>query len=397
METARFSSWPKGSNNIDHPERLPDGFARSIINMDVVHGGRLELRPGYVPVYEGTPRGILALGQKLLIADAGNLVELDTRTGATRKLREISASGRFAGCVHNDRLFFCTSSEALEYDGTEVRPWGVQDAANLMPVSPMTGGLANAHYRLAITYTDQWGREGGTGAPLIYKAEGGIQVELPAPPAGHKVNLYVSSPSGEVLYLQHSSIAGGAYSVTRVSDDTRSLETINRYAPTPSDLAVSHNGVIAMARNGLVELTMPMRPHLVDRLRGFFQYPCEVGAMVSAGGLFVSADKSYVLIAAETGEVTQRVVAEYPAIAGTAVKLPNGSGSWVTERGYVRLQGESAEPVTESYFVPARAKSGASGVIDSQGSARIITTTKGQQGQNRLAAADHFDAEIKLP
>lgn len=395
--TEKLNNWSKGSNNIDHPERLPEGFARSVVNLDVVPGGRLELRPGFSPKYEGSVHGMLALKRKLLIADAGNLVEFDTSTGASRVLRTIASSGRFAGCVHNDRLYFCTATEALEYDGTEVRRWGVQDAANLMAVSVIPGGLTLSYYRLAITYTDQWGREGGTGAPLIYQAEGGILVQLPAAPAGHTINLYVSSPNGQSLYLQYSGAGGAAYSVTRVSDHTPALETFNRYAPTPSDLVISHNGVIAMARGKLVELTAPLRPHLVDRVSGFFQYPEKVGALVSAGGLFVSADKSYVLLTAETGEVVQQDFADYPAIPGTAVRLPDGSGVWVTERGHVRLKDGVATPITEKYFVPAQALQGASGVVDAKGGARIITTTKAQRGRNRLAMADYFDAEIKLP
>lgn len=397
MNSKKYFNWMRGANNVDDPQRLPEGFAQGLVNFDVTASGGLTLRQGMQKIYSGNPRGVLSLGHKLLIADGSDLVEVNTLNQAVRVLRSISQSGRFVGCEHNARLYLCTETECLEYDGTTVRPWGVPVALNSLLTTPANGGLIDAHYRLAITYSDDSGREGGTDAPLVMRAAGGLTIDLPDPPSGHLINFYASSPNGDVLYLQHSSSQGGQYLLNRVRDDTRALSTINKYAPTPSDRIVSHNGVIAMARGSLLELTMPMRAHLVDRVSGFFQYPSSIGEIVSAGALFVSADKSYALLMPETGEAIQRVIAEYPAIAGTGATLPSGAGIWLTSRGYVLLNGESAEPVTEQHFVPAPAKSGASGVTDNAGAPRIITTTRSHNGQNRLAALDRFTAEIRMP
>lgn len=397
MNKVDATNWAKGSNNISDPERMPEGFARSLVNLDVGAGGRLTLRPGFSQVYAGTSRGILALNEKLLIADGSSLVEFNTENSTSRILRSIAGAGRFVGDTHNNRLYFCTADEALEYDGTDVIRWGVLDAINSLPLSSAPGGLSDAHYRIAITYTDELGREGGTGAAMLYRASGGIEALLPDPPQGHKVNLYVGSANGASLYLQASSAVGGPFTVTRIDDASAQLETLNRYAPVPSDLVVSHNGSIAMSRGGLVELTQPMRPHLIDRLSGFYQYPKNVGCMVSAGALYISADKSYAITSAETGEPVQRVIADYPAIPGTAAMLPDDSAAWVTERGLFVLKDGAAQAVTQDFFVPAPARHGASGVIDNHGSARIVTTTQAHRGLNRLAASDRFDAEITYP
>ncbi len=387
-DTSVNVDFSKGSNNIAHPERLPDGFARSIVNMDIVPGGRLVLRNGMERVYQGTaPRAVLSFRNKLLIADGEDLVEFDT----------IAGNGPMCGDVLNDRLYFCTTNESLEYDGSVVRRWGVEDATNLLTCASVAGGLQPGYYKVAVTYTDEYGREGGTSAPLIYYAETGFSVTLPNPPAGHMVNLYVGAVNAGTLYLQTTQDTGGAYIVNTVSDDTTELGTFNLYAPTPGNIVRAHNSMLAIARGTLVEMTLPMRPHLVDRARSFFQYPDAVGEMVSAGGLFISADKQYVLVDAETAAVQQRGLLDYPAIAGTGVKLPSGAGSWSTVRGQIMLEGDKATPLTEASFVPAPADSGAAGVIDMHGSAKIVVSTNEQRGPNRLAAADFFDAEIKLP
>lgn len=397
-DTSINTDWSKGSNNVANPERLPPGFARSIVNMDTTPGGRLTLRQGQERVYQGTnPRALLALGRKLLIADGTDLVEHDRDSGTTRVIRTIAPSGPMCGGVLNDRLYFCTTTEALEYDGSIVRRWGVPDATNDFAVAQIAGGLVPGYYRVAVTYTDEYGREGGTSAPMIYYADTGFTVTVGAAPAGCVTNLYVGSVAGDALYLQQVFTAAGTYTVNLVRDDTQALETFNLYAPTPGDIVVPHNGILAVARRLVVEWTMPMRTHLMDRTRGFVQYPSAVGAMVSAGGLFVSADKSYVLTGVETADVRQSVVAEYPAFPGTAVVLPDGTGSWATTRGQVMLEGDKATLLTAAHFVPAPADSGAAGVIDLHGSARVITSTNASRGPNRLAAADFFDAEITTP
>lgn len=393
----KVQNWGKGSNNVDNPERLPEGFARSIVNMDTVPGGRLTLREGLTLVYQDTARAILSLGKKLLIADGEDLVEFDTGAGTTRVIRQIAGDGPMCGDVLNDTLYFCTTNEALEYNGSVVRRWGVQDATNLLVCAPVSGGLQPGYYKVAVTFTDEYGREGGTAAPLIYYAETGFTVDIPQPPAGHQANLYVGSVNGAALYLQQTVSSAQTFTVNVVRDDTQALGTFNLYAPTPSSIVRAHNGVLAMARGGVLEITKSMRPHLVDRVRGFFQYPAEIGEVISAGGLFVSADKQYVLLSAETQAVTQRELLDYPAIAGTGVKLPSGAGSWSSIRGQIVLEGDEATLLTERYFVPAPASAGAAGVIDSNGSPRVIVTTNEQQGPNQLAAADFFDAEIKLP
>lgn len=388
--------WSKGANNISPADRLPDGFARSIVNADPTPGGKLVMRAGYERLYSGTNvRGVLALGSKLLLADGTDLVEFDTITNSAKVVRTIAGTGRFTGDDLGGKLYFCTENECLMYDG-EVKPWGVPDVRIQPTTTVTTGGLIAGLYNVAATYTDPWGREGGTDNPVLLNvpANGGLSVQLPTPPAGHKINLYAGWAQTQTLYLQGTYEAAATVNLTLIRDDLQRLGTHLLREPQPGQLVISHNGVLLIANGGTVWSTAPMRPHLVDRQRRFFQFPADVGAMMSAGAVFVSADKSYALTNVETDTPSQRVVLEFPAIPGTAVILPDGRGAWMTEYGQAITNGESLELVNRTDYTVGQRESGVAGVVENNGNQMVVTATRGGKGPNGLAASDYFFGEI---
>ncbi|MBP8277143.1 MAG: hypothetical protein KAX55_09660, partial [Propionivibrio sp.] len=54
QETKRIPSLGRGANNQTYDGRLPEGFARRIVNMNPQPGGSATLRPGYQKVMEAT-------------------------------------------------------------------------------------------------------------------------------------------------------------------------------------------------------------------------------------------------------------------------------------------------------------------------------------------------------
>lgn len=401
MATDKRSNWSRGANNIASKDRLPEAFVRHAVNLDPLPGGRLALRAGYEQVYVGgAVRGVLALGNNLLIADGTELVEVNSDTGASRVLRTIAGAGSFSGAVLNEVLYLSTANECLEYDGLNVRVWGVADVLNQPAIAATTpGGLIAGYYQVAMTFTDADGREGGTDRPsVIAVTEGGaITVTVASIPAGHTANIYVGSVNGETLYLQGTLPAPGAFNVGIVDDSTARCSTILTRAPSPGQIVVAHNSVLVVATNNVATFTLPMRPHLVNRVRGFVQYGADIGAMVSAAALFISADKCYALTNVETDGITQSVVLEFPAYSGTAVQLPDGRGAWMTRYGQAITDGNSAKLVNRETFAPVNAAAGASGVLDHNGNQLVVTTLRGNDRPNPLAASDFFIGEILNP
>ncbi len=399
----RKDNWSVGANNIASRDRLPENSIRAGINVDPLPGGRLALRAGYEVRYSGTAvRAMLALGDKLLIADGTDLVEFNTATNSSRVLRQIAGAGPVVGDVLNERLYFCTANEALEYDGSIVRPWGVPDVLSQPALSSGSGGtLLDGHYQVAMTFTDQWGREGGTDRPVIIHAPAGgqLSVTVPALPVGCTANLYVSAVGGSTLYRQRSVQVAGVVQIGSVNDDTARCETVLARAPQPGHrLCIHDESVLAIAIDRHVQLTRPLRPHLVDRARGFFQYPCAIGELLSAfGTLYVSADKVYALSNAQTPDVVQPNALKHPAIPGTGVMLPDGRCAWMTRYGQAIAGADGVQLVNRNTFAPAASPKGIAGVLEHNGNQLIVSALRGQHSPNPLVATDHFIGEVMNP
>ncbi len=395
------SDWSAGANNLASKDRLPKNAVRHAVNVDPLPGGTFASRAGYEPIYAGTNvRGVLALGDKLLIADGADLVEFNTQTDTSRVIRAIAATGAFVGTVMNDVLYLSTENETLEYDGTTVKTWGTPDVFNQPVVAAIAGGLLAGHYQVALTYTDQWGREGGTDRPVVLYVpdNGGVQVTVGPIPAGCVANVYMGAINGSTLFLQGTRTTAGVVTVATLRDDTTQCETALLRAPQPSTRMATHNGVILMAKGGTLSMTRPMQPHLVSRARGFVQYADDIGDVMSDGvAVFVSADKCYALTNVETDGIEQATVLEFPAIAGTSTQLPDGRVAWMTRYGQAISKNGDLELPNRQTFAPSPATSGAAGVIDTNGNQLIVTTTRGTQAGNQLAATDFYIGEILNP
>lgn len=395
------NDWSAGANNLASKDRLPKTSVRHAVNVDPLPGGTLASRAGYESVYTGVAvRGVLALGDKLLIADGADMVEFNTQTNTSRVVRAIAPTGVFVGTVMNDALYLSTENETLEYDGATVKVWGTPDVFNQPVVAAVAGGLLEGHYQVALTYTDQWGREGGTDRPVVLyvPTNGGVEVTVGAIPAGCVANVYMGAVNGSTLFLQGTRTTAGVMAVTVMRDDTTQCETVLLRAPQPATRMATHNGVILMAKGGTLYMTRPMQPHLVSRARGFIQYPDDIGDVMSDGvTVFVSADKSYALTNIETDGIEQTTVLEFPAIAGTSTQLPDGRVAWMTRYGQAISKGNSLELPNRPNFAPSPAVSGVAGVIDTNGNQLIVTTTRGTQAGNQLAATDFYIGEILNP
>jgi len=399
------NQWTGGVDNLTPADRVPKGFVRRAVNVDATPGGELHLRSGYEQVYAGNAvRGVLALGDKLLIADGPELIEFDPQTQGARVLRTIAGAGQFIGAVLNNTLYFQTANESLEYDGRRVRAWGVPDVlAQPLPAVTTGGALRAGIYRLAVTFTDADGREGGTDTPLLVTVpEGGaLDVELPAPPEGGRVNLYLGYPNSQTLYLQGQGSAATPLRVTSLRDDTRTLTTARLRAPVIGSVICAHGSQLAIAQGRVVWLTAPMRPHLLDPLRGFLQFPAEVGELMSdQTTLYVSSDVSYSLSDVAGDTPSQREILNFPALRGSAVILPDERCAWMTRYGQAVSVGDGSgglQLVNRQHYAPELTAQGAAGVIEHNGNQLIVTTTRGPQGANQLAATDFFIGEVVRP
>lgn len=395
-----IKGWAGGINNRANYREMPQGFARDLVNLEPLEGGVLGLRSGFqqrCPAFNA--RGALSVGTKVLFADGTALNCFDTLTNSTHTLAQIAGGGRLSGAVLNEELFICTATELLRFDGMTLRSWGVPTVV-LQPVPVVVGGgLSAGTYQAAITLVNAQGEEGGSTNPIQITVQDASALVFLAPalPVGYTLRLYVSSASGESLYLQYEGTDD--YIVNGLRDDTARLDTLNLREPIAGDHMAALNAVLLIADGSTLWYTLPMSPHLLDASKSFFQFAAPINLVIEVeGGAFVCADKTYFLQSPESDQVTRRKVADYPAVAGTGSVLPDGRAAWMTPYGLAvgALDG-SVSLLSQANFVPELATEGASGLLEHNGNQLVVTTMRGQRGPNPLAASDYYEAEIVTP
>lgn len=393
-----INNWSSGSgvngaNNRARSGSLPEGFVRDLLNL-IPAGGGLSLRPGYEKVLSGTRiAGAVPFSGGLLVCDGGEVVALSPSGGAT-PVGTVEDTGIFVGDSMDGATYVSTGVANYVYSLGELRPLGVQEAT----APPAMSGPATS-VRVAVTFVDRRGVEGGciTGHTLH-----GGHVTVSRVPEGCRANVYATEPDGGVYYLQQTVDAGVPVSLNSIRADTAPLNVMGYRRPPPATAVACSSGMLFLASGRYVFHTEPMRPTLVDPVRGFFQYPTTVNGVVSGlGGVYVLADKCYILTGVGTEEVRQSVVSEHPPVAGTGGVTRDGRAYWMTRYGLAMEQidprGPYVSQLGEAAFTPRAANRGYSGVVEVNGEQVVVSGLKAPAESNPLAASGYFEAEVERP
>ncbi len=391
--------WPGGINNRSNEFALPAGTVRDALNVDSGPNGVFMMRSGYSrQVPASALRGVLSVDRSILMADGATLRLFDAQTDSTTSLKAISSHGRFAGAVFNQELFFCTEEECLRFQGGILRPWGVPFVSSQPVPAIAEGGLLAGEYQCSATFVDAHGDEGGTTLPIVITvpSNGSLIFTLPQPPVGGKVRLYVGPPQASELYLQFE--GAGGFQCSTISTDTQRLETEGLRGPVPGDFICTSGGVICIADGKTLWLTEPLRPHLRNQAKRFFQYPAPIDGIVAAdNGLFVVADKTYFVSGIETDEPQQIDILPYGGVRGSMVKTVDNFAAWMTRYGLAKSDGlGKAALISAANFLPGIASHGSSGIIERNGSQLVVTTMRSASEANPLRANDYTEAEIDI-
>lgn len=393
MNQTRTDNWAKGANNIAKPERLPEGFVRSLVNLDPAEGGQLEMRAQSRKVLDATDmRLAVDMGERVIYVDGPNLGCYSVATDSAKVIGSVDATGEIAGVAYEGQVYLSTVRSSLRTDGVSVKAWAVPAPAYTVEV--IDGPLPAGIYKLAVTAFGEDGEESGAD-PLSVRLTDGQAVRIvsadPRP-----LRVYASATNGAALFSQ-GPLIGGAVAVTGI-DDSRDRLTTAGLVPMPhcSVLAEYHAMIVGICENCLV-FSSPLYPHLMDPVGGFVQYS-EKPALIAPteGGIYVVAgDKTYFVTDLESAAPVNRKVLDLGAPDTTAVLLPDGRAAWFTRYG--QAIGDSFGAITlinrESY-APDIAAIGAAGVLEHNGNSMVVTTMRGAVKPNNLATGDFADLEM---
>lgn len=386
----RFDNWSQGANNQVSEDRLPEGFVRSLVNFDPSAGGNIDLRSGYEKVVDvAGVRACFAIGQRVIVVADSGVMSYDVATDSSSDLGAALGEGVLSGVEHNGQLYFSTLKESLRSDGYSVKAWGITEPA--YSVDTTNNGALSGTYKVAVTALVD-GVESGASVSVITLSDQALRISSSDI---RVLRVYVSAPNASSLYYQ-GVLARGDLEIVTLVDDSAQLES-GWMLPFPHCTQLtSYHGVILGAGEKCLYISEPMRPHLIDVSRGFFQYPVTPNMVIACdGGAYVSADKVYFLTELEGAQPSQRVVSDYPAIAGTGVKLPDGRCAWFTRYG--QAIGDPLGQVlmiNAGKYAPSTAARGTSGYLDHNGNSLVVTTMRGQTESNNLATGDFAELEM---
>lgn len=390
MGSIRKDNWAAGANNIAQENRLPEGSAARIVNFDPAVGGTLELCAGFTKQVEcERARAVFSLRDDLVFVDGGELKVMNR--GGIRVVASIAESGPVVGAELNGKLYLSTATENLVFDGSTVKPWGIQTPAFEMAI--IAGSLPAGVYRVAVTALG----DDESGADVMIVTLPGSSGLMVRSSAAGDLRLYASVANGETLYSQ-GALNGERQIVTTIADDTEVLGTAFLTPMPQVDVLVACGSVLMGAKGRYLFRTEPFMPHLCDPVRGFFQYADDVTLLAPAepGGVFVCADKTFFLQNPESESLTQqRGVLEFGGSRGTLAILPNGSPAWFTHYGQAIGGADgSVRLPNKTMFAPDISEHGAAGLLDHNGNQLVVTSFRGPAESNQLAAADFWGVEI---
>lgn len=396
MGTIRNANWSGGANNMASPDRLPDGQARRLVNLEPRRDGTLELSPRFALRWPmENVRGLFALGERLIIAAGDQLISLNPDTGAQAVLANLGQYGAVAAAELNGRLYLRTPQDRLCTDGQRVEAWG---ADNLQcQVDVIAGALPGGLYKVAVT-REAGGHESGADVLLVRLPDkAGLRLSSAT---GEPLAVYLSTCNGQTLY--HCAELRGLCLLLNEPDGAGRQLVTGGFAGMPVvDQLVAVGAMLVGAKGRLLYHSDPMRPHLVSQVEGFTAFEDDIALLVPVPGnpsaLYVnSASTTYLLEGLGTAEVRRRTLAEFGAVAGTAVQLPDGAVSWFSRYGQVRA-GAAGELqlLNGERFAPRLAERGAAALVEQNGEQRILTALRDSEF-NGLCVGDSWSIEVEL-
>lgn len=222
MATIRLSDF-KGMHNKSSENKMPDGYLREIVNMNVDDGGLVSQRGGFIEKDDGYYTCIYSDNARCFAVRNGDLVEIK-ENGDDYAFTVIRAD---VGYV---KLSFCVCNGDYYYVGDYVngiitestnKTFG-QAQVNYQPTLTRISGLMPAGtYRVAVTTLDVDGMESGTKEPteIMIAANSSIALSnifVSTDPRVTQIVIYLSALNGEGLY-RHAVIANGQATYTIVS------------------------------------------------------------------------------------------------------------------------------------------------------------------------------------
>lgn len=404
-------AFPLGVNNIEEEDSLPDGSARSAVNVDIPISGYPRTRNGY------TRKKALINGHSLYSYKKLNLIISDDKLSTFNTddfiLNPIFDSKYRMSYTNVIDTVFCTNGVdigRIDQLGNYDDVW-IENPAGNPSIDPVTyGSLQPGKYLVSITYINDFGEESGTdiSVPVTLDVKGGMKLSnIPQSDKASAVRIYMTSTGGEIFYRQIDLPIG----LTSYVIDQFSIgkELTTQFAePMPAGQALcNHYGRLYAGIGSYVYYSEALRFGLTRLMDNYFPLlGGEIKMIMShTTGLYVIADKTYFISGTNPETMEPKMVFPHSGVKGSGVYVPStilnidypgDSPMWFSDNGLVAGgAGGNIIPITEDVLSVAKYSEGASLFREEDGIRSVITSLQGKQETQRLSTSDSVSFEVR--
>lgn len=346
-------------------------------NVDCTDSEGIQLREGYTAFVTGS--GVTGSYStfdysRLYIIESGTLKRVN-HDGTTLTLQTALSGDAFWSEVNDVVYLSCGTSKLEIHADGRVSKWGVPTPAQ-PSVSAANGSLFAGVVQVALTYSDEYGREGGASNSVIaiVVENGGVTVSNIPQLTGYTVNLYCTEPGGAVFYRCAGLTSQTSFTVTH--PPTGSELTTQFLDEVPADAKyVALFGASLYAAEYIPEIDQTviwisegLGYHLFNLNSNYFIIPGEVTQMYGAEVELAITTQNRAFVYSED---KLRQVAEYGAVPGQHAELgADGKIYFWTKRGLCRVS--PFENLTESRVSVAPGFYAGGGIIERGGVKKYV-------------------------
>lgn len=355
-------------------------------NVDLDLAQQWRRRMGYAQADTGAFRNLWQAAGFLLASKDGDLINVDT--GAVLYANLSDTLRTWYTNLPDGRTTFSNGTICGITDGTVngTTKWGAPVPASAGTITPTAGGsLKPGRYRAAATHVRVAdGLESGPAYAAAFDLVAGngtvVWTGLPAAPAGHRTNVYLSSHNDDTLYL--AATTTGTTTSFAAANDTLQLECKTDFCiAAPAGICTAFwRGRTLMAVGSVLLASRPQQWELFDYRVDFKQFSGDITLVQPVdGGIWVGTEYELAFL---QGTQFDQLVAMHAAVSGAVVL---GSGVAVDGR---YIKGGGAGPamicIANGYLV--------AGMGD--GSARALTDNVYRTDAEEVIATFRMQGEI---
>ena len=378
MSEISLGPWVTGLDNATEEGQAPEAL-REATNVLVSSEGFVSSRAGVVKAYNGSVHSLwsdrvgcycMSGSMLCLVQESGNVITLD-------ELYDMGSAEPVYYETANGVVYVSNTQRIVEVMHDGVAPIGPDDGSCACAAVD-GGGLAAGRYAVAVTFLDQFGREGGASPRTIVTVpdNGGIAVSLPS---GKTSRIYMSTRDGEILHkvmdtTDTSPILGGGmtfgHALRRVS---KTLMKAGKY--------ITHwHGRLLTARGKVLYYSEPLEHYVCDRISGFVPMPKEMTFIAATENALAvgQPDGTLIFQGDHPGNwVQRRKLSAIPIpesvgyVSGSEMNKELQVGServaiWLSQKGYTVMfpDGTILEPQADRLVIAPGADSGRTLVKD---------------------------------